>query len=94
MPAQSSSCRQQACLELIDDDGSDLLFVNGHDDAIIGIVERDGIPLVVYDTSKIINLLRTRDRMSRDEAEEFFEYNVAGAWMGEQTPLFLRRIGR
>jgi hypothetical protein len=94
MPKNDISNRQQACLELIGDDDSELLFVNGHDDAIIGIVEREGIPLVVYDTAKIINLLRTRDRMSRDEAEEFFEYNVAGAWMGEQTPLFLRRIGR
>lgn len=94
MPKNDISNRQQACLELIGDDDSELLFVNGHDDAIIGIVERDGIPLVVYDTAKIINLLRTRDRMSRDEAEEFFEYNVAGTWMGEQTPLFLRRIRR
>jgi hypothetical protein len=71
-----------------------LLFADGHDDAILGIAERDGIQIVVYDTAKIIRLLRTRDRMSRDEAEEFFEYNIAGTWIGEQTPLFLRRIGR
>jgi hypothetical protein len=94
MRANKAISPRDGCLELIGDEGQTLLFANGHDDAIIGIVERDGIPLVVYDTAKIIKLLRTRDRMSRDEAEEFFEYNVAGTWMGEQTPLFLRRIGR
>ncbi len=93
MRSQKSVGLRQSCIDIVADD-SELLFVNGHDDAIIGLVERDGIPLVVYDTAKIINLLRARDRMSRDEAEEFFEYNVAGTWMGEQTPLFLRRIGR
>jgi hypothetical protein len=30
---------------------------------------------------------------TRDEAEEFFDFNIAGAWMGEQTPIILRRIG-
>jgi len=88
-----STERRQLCLDMVDE-SVDLMFADGHDDAILGIVERDGIPLVVYDTAKIIKLLRTRDRLSYDEAEEFFEYNIAGAFMGEQTPLFLRRIGR
>lgn len=93
MPRKRTADPRQACLELIGDDAL-LMFADGHDDAILGIVEHDGVPLVVYDTAKIIRLLRTRDRMSRDEAEEFFEYNIVSARMGEQTPLFLRRIGR
>lgn len=93
MPATREEDQRQACLELIGDE-SELMFADGHDDAILGIVERDGIALVVYDTAKIIKRLRTRDRLSYDEAEEFFEYNIGGAFMGEQTPLFLRRIGR
>ncbi len=93
MPHTFQNEHRLRCLELADE-SAELLFADGYDDAILGIVERDGVPLVVYDTARIIKLLRTRDRMSRDEAEEFFEYNVAGAWMGEQTPLFLRRIGR
>ena len=93
MPRKHAADPRQACLELSGDDAL-LMFADGHDDAILGIVEHDGVPLVVYDTARIIRLLRTRDRMSHDEAEEFFEYNVAGAFMGEQTPLFLRRIGR
>jgi hypothetical protein len=93
MPGIISTERRQLCLDMADE-SVDLMFADGHDDAILGIVEHDGIPLVVYDTAKIIKLLRTRDRMSYDEAAEFFEYNIAGAFMGEQTPLFLRRIGR
>jgi hypothetical protein len=27
--------------------------------------------------------------MTRDDAEEFFEFNTLGAWMGEHTPLFM-----
>ena len=30
--------------------------------------------------------------MSREEAEEFFEHNVAGAYVGENTPVFLTRL--
>jgi hypothetical protein len=93
MPATRQKDHRQACLELIGDE-SELMFADGHDEAILGIAERDWIPLVVYDTAKIIKLLRNRDRMSFDEAEEFFEFNIAGAYLGDQTPLFLRRIGR
>ena len=27
--------------------------------------------------------------MSHDEAEEYFQYNVEGAYMGEDTPIYL-----
>ena len=83
---------RQDCLETFDDDVT-LMFVDGHDDAIVGFVERDGILLLVYDADKIVRMLVVRDRMSREDAEEYFEFNVAGAWMGEQTPLILRRFG-
>lgn len=91
MPASSSSTRRQACIDLVGDDDA-LLFADGHDDAILGIAERDGVSVVVYDVRKLIHLLRTSDGMSSEEAWEFFEYNIAGAWMGERTPIFVRRI--
>ena len=28
--------------------------------------------------------------MSEDEAAEYFEFNVVGAWVGESTPVFVR----
>jgi len=82
-----------ACLEIVGDD-EDLLFVDGHDDAIVGIAERGGVSLVVYESVKVMAKLRKRDGMSRDEAEEFFAVNIAVAWFGDMTPIYFTRIKR
>ena len=61
------------------------------DDAIIGVTERaDGMQVVAYDRMTCIEILM-RDGMDRDEAEEFFEFNTVGAWMGDATPVFIDR---
>lgn len=58
------------------------------DEAIVGIAERFGMnPVVCYDRSRCIDIL-ARD-MPREEAEEFFEFNTIGAWMGDCTPVFV-----
>lgn len=73
-------------LALIDDK---MLFADGFDDAIMGYVERFRMgPVVLYDREKCIRVMMKRDGMTRDEANEFFEFNVIGAWMGESTPCF------
>ena len=33
--------------------------------------------------------MEKRDGMTQEEALEFFEFNVVGAWVGEQTPIFV-----
>lgn len=83
--------RELACLDIIGDD-EQLMFADGHDEAILGVAERDGEWIVVYDTAKIINGLRRRDGMTRDEAEEFYAFNIAQAWLGGPTPLFINRV--
>jgi hypothetical protein len=30
-----------------------------------------------------------RDGMERDEAEEFFDFNIEGAYVGPETPVFI-----
>ena len=92
MRVNSRSKPRRACLKLVGDDEV-LAFADGHDDAIVGVADREGVTVVVYDARLILDALRTRDGMDRDEAQEFFEFNIAGAWIGEQTPIFLRRIG-
>jgi hypothetical protein len=67
----------------------DLLKADGLDEAIIGVVERMGTQAICYDTDKVIEILM-RD-MTEDEAWEYFQYNIAGAWVGEHTPFFLTR---
>ena len=46
-------------------------------------------PLATYDRDKCIEILVKRDEMTYEEAVEFFEFNVSGAWVGENTPIFL-----
>jgi len=69
-----------------------MLLATGFDDAIIGIGSRCGQPdVVVYDTGKIIDTLMQRDGMEEDEAWEHFDFNIQGAWVGDNTPMFVRR---
>jgi hypothetical protein len=59
-----------------------------YDEAIIGVAYRFGmLPVVAYDRTRVIDLL-ARD-MSREDAEEFFEFNTIGAWVGRFTPVFI-----
>ena len=67
----------------------EFLFADGFDDAIIGV---DEVNLrVVYDIDEIINILM-RDEMTFDNAFEYYDYNIAGAYVGEKTPVFVRKI--
>lgn len=68
---------------------TDLLKMDGFDDCMVGICERFGMEAVLaYDRDKVIAKM-VGDGMTVDEAEEFFEYNQIGAWMGERTPVFV-----
>jgi len=42
-----------------------------------------------YDMEKIVRKLMKRDGMSHEEAQEYFNFNIGGAYMGEGTPMFL-----
>ena len=64
-------------------------FMDGFDDAIIGRATRvDGIDVVAYDETKVIELLIAQG-MTRDEAREYFSFNQAGAWVGDGTPIMV-----
>lgn len=66
-----------------------ILLADGFDAALIGTGERCGQPtLAVYDRKKCIEILQGQG-MSYDEAQEYFDFNVVGAWVGEQTPIFV-----
>lgn len=72
---------------IVDDE---ILFMDGFDnDCIAGIGIRFGQePIVMYDYDKVINQL-IRDGMTEDEASEWFDYNIIGAWVGDRTPGFI-----
>ena len=72
----------------------DALFCDGFDDAIIGTAERFGFPspVAAYDYDKFIRLIRRGGVESDEEAVEYFQFNVIGAWVGDNTPVFIRRL--
>ena len=72
--------------EYLDKD-SEVLFADGFDDCIIGLSCGYGAQKVVYDYQKVISVL-CKD-MSFEDAVEYFEYNIAGAYVGEHTPEFV-----
>ena len=74
--------------EMIAPDGA--LSFDGFDDAIIGTMERFGMdPILAYDWDKCIDILVERDGMDREEAIEYMDFNVTGAWVGDGTPCFI-----
>ena len=82
--------QQWVSAHLLDTPDSEFLMADGMDEAFVGYVEGGNTsPVAVYDMSMILEILE-RD-MSRLEAIEFFNFNILGAYVGPQTPLFLRR---
>ena len=77
--------------EQISETYPDLLVIeqNYLDPAILGVVTRMGLEAVCYDENKVIQLLMENDHMTEEEAIEYMEYNMKGAWVGETTPVFL-----
>ena len=69
---------------------TDLMKMNGFDDAIIGVVQRIGLQAICYDTHKVIEILM-KD-MSEEDAWDYYSYNMLGAYVGESTPVFLERM--
>jgi hypothetical protein len=66
----------------------------GFSPAFIGfcVTEREN-PVLVYDTNKIIDILMKRDEMTRDDAIEYFDYNIEAFRTSEGThPLFVHCI--
>lgn len=96
MTSNNLSNKRAAIMEQIDEE-TELLFLEPadvYDDAIIGLSEPRGEfpPLVIYDSQRIVELLQEHSDMSLTDAQEFYEYNISGAWMGDQTPLYVERV--
>lgn len=62
----------------------EFLIADGFNDAIIGVDEKS--MRLIYSVSKCIDILK-KD-MSEEEALEYFDYNISGAYMGEKTPIW------
>lgn len=60
------------------------LIADGFDDAVIGIDYSS--KRLIYSISSCIKILSRE--MSEEDAVEYFFFNVAGAYVGERTPIW------
>lgn len=70
----------------------EVLFLDGFDEAILGIAPREKTkveaPVVVYSIKGIIDLLLAGGCKTLDEAYEYYSHNVDASY-GEKTPIFV-----
>jgi hypothetical protein len=74
----------EVLLDLYPDDT--FLIADGFDDAVIGVDY--GSSRLIYSCKKCIEILIDQEEMTAEDAIEHFQFNVAGAWVGEKTPIW------
>ena len=68
----------------------DAITADGFEKALLGFGHQFNTPVAVYSKDRCLHVLMERDGMSREDAIEYFDFNVAGAWVGEGMPVFLQ----
>ena len=80
-------------LEQIEEFNPDAMLADGFETAIIGLAHSAARESVVaYDHDKCIQILMDRDGMDRETAQEFFDFNVVGAYVGPASPVFVEML--
>jgi hypothetical protein len=81
-------------MDVILENCPEAMMADGFDRAIIGYCHDivAGCDRIVYDYEKMVRVLIKRDKMTREQAVEFLDFNVLGAYMGKNTPLYINRI--
>jgi hypothetical protein len=80
--------RSDEIREQLAEENPEALLADGLEDALVGIARQQYKPaLALYDRNKCIKILFDQG-CTLEEAEEYFEFNTQGAWVGENTPVF------
>ena len=77
---------QDYCLTYFDES---VILADGFELAFLGCGYSYSGSYAIYNLGTCIEILMQRDDMSFDDAEEFIEYNVIGAFVGDRMPVFL-----
>ena len=71
---------------------STYITLDGLDDALVGTTTDGGVWRTVYSQDGIINTLMERDGMSREDAFEYFHFNIETLHVGDNSPLIMEDI--
>ena len=74
--------------QLLKERGESVILADGLEQAFPGIGYQFNTPLAIYSKSKTLEAL-VAEGMDEEEAQEYFSYNIARAYVEEQTPVFL-----
>lgn len=87
-----ANLKRVALEHAIEDRGLKAVFLDGFDNCIIGSTDLpDGGVSICYDTEKILKSLQ-KQGMYRHEAQEYFDFNVAGCKFSEGNPIFVDTV--
>ena len=91
--AITKTVTRQDIQDALESRGESVLLCDGFDEAFIGLSQRINEPLLaVYSYEKMVDVLMKRDGMDYDEATDYLDFNVLGAWVGEQTPIIVTSL--
>jgi hypothetical protein len=76
-------------LEVMEELNPEALKADGFDECIVGIAVTFKGAIFLYNPNMMIAQMVARDGMTEEEAVEYFEYNILGAYMGDFTPAYL-----
>lgn len=81
--------------ELSQELDEEILRMDGFDNCVIGyamdMVDGGSVVRLVYSVPLIINVL-VEDGMDEEEAIEYFDFNIQGAYMGPKTPIYVNEF--
>ena len=80
---------RQEIEEWLESSERETIFFEGLDMAIIGITEVPDGYKVCYDIGRVLELLIISG-MTEEEAIEYFDFNIEGAYVGPLTPIFVQ----
>ena len=70
-----------------------LVKANGLEDAIIGVGSRMNMPdVLIYSYNECVKIFMEKEGWTHEEAIEWMDFNVVGAWVGDTTPIFVHEI--
>lgn len=59
------------------------------DNALMGFAHNDDAVNAVYSIHRVLSILMAEEDMSPEEALEWFDFNIEGAYLGANSPLFV-----
>lgn len=79
---------KERLMEILEEE--ECLTADGFDEALVGCTYGANV-VAVYDINKMIEVL-ILEGLEYDDAVEFIEYNIVGAYLGDKTPQYVNFV--